>query len=701
MELLKHLEILYNDSANPCYFTDWETDRLVFVNGAMQKKLQLFENLAGRKCYEVIHNQETPCEFCAKSHAKEFGFVEQRIYNKVLQSPQRANSLKMEVGGHKLFMTKYFVSSVDERRAEAEHSFEDAMTHCIEILGEVEQDKAIASFIELLGKFYSAEVCYIYEFDKDHASITQHYHWHSQGDYVHLPKNKKELRFILGCLAQEKHSDIFEIEPSSLGLVEDLLAEKILTQYNISNAVVSKLKDKSGNILGLVGMNNCSEPVYDRRLLTAISRFVTDHFSRQSMISTLATINDVDLLTGFYNRNVYAKKIVELQEHSPNSLGVLFVNLNGLRKTNEYFGFDVGDQQIKKAVHLLREFYSEDFYRISGDEFVAFLENYEKEVFLEKVNSLQRKLRDTTQESAFSVGSSWDSGYYQVTELVKIADTIMVINKQEYYFNAMSDSQEIQNAVMQEVFRAIAEDEFLVYLQPQINLDTEEVVGAEALIRRFDKKNNRMVFPDHFIPLYEMNNVIRHVDLYMVRKISQILFNWRSNQQELPISINLSRVTLTEFGIVKTIGDIVDQYGVPHELIVIEVTERVGMIENEVTMNLVDEFKAAGFRLSLDDFGSAYSNIVTLADIAVDEVKIDKSLVDNLISNPKNRIIVKNMLLMCNELENIFTLAEGIETEEQAEFLRSVHCQLGQGYLYSRPIPNEEFYEKYLLATAE
>lgn len=112
--------------------------------------------------------------------------------------------------------------------------------------------------------------------------------------------------------------------------------------------------------------------------------------------------------------------------------------------------------------------------------------------------------------------------------------------------------------------------------------------------------------------------------------------------------------------------------------------------------SLVEEFKNNGFRISLDDFGCAYSNIVTLAQIEFDEVKIDKSLVDDLITNPKNRVIVKNMLLMCHELENTHTLAEGIETKEQADYLRSVNCHLGQGYYYAKPMPNEEFFEKYI-----
>ncbi len=401
-------------------------------------------------------------------------------------------------------------------------------------------------------------------------------------------------------------------------------------------------------------------------------------------------------MTGFYSREKYTEKLIELDENPPKNLGVLFVNINGLRTTNEYLGYDEGDAQLKSTSSTLTEYFHGYFYRVTGDEFVGFVPNCDEDIFEETVLSLQDRLKAQHNEAAFSLGHSWEQGNYSITEMIKIADTVMVINKQSYYADSLKNAEKVNNSMLQDLFRAIAEEEFLIYLQPQIDLTTEKIVGAEALIRRFDKSKNKMIFPDQFIPIYEKKSVIRHVDLFVLRKVCQLKQSWKDIDQELAISVNLSRVTLMEHGIVKTVTDIVDEYQVPHHLIIIEITERIGLIENDVANTLVRDFKANGFRLSLDDFGCAYSNIVTLAQIEFDEVKIDKSLVDNLISNPKNRVIVKNMLLMCNELENTHTLAEGIETQEQAEFLRSVNCHLGQGYLYSRPIPVEEFEEKYI-----
>ncbi len=190
--------------------------------------------------------------------------------------------------------------------------------------------------------------------------------------------------------------------------------------------------------------------------------------------------------------------------------------------------------------------------------------------------------------------------------------------------------------------------------------------------------------------------IIRHVDMFVIESVCKLLKTWISEGKEIPISVNLSRVTLQEYGIVDSIVEICDRYQIPHHLLVVEVTERIGLIENDIASALIETFKSHGFHISLDDFGCAYSNIITLAQIEVDEVKIDKSLVDHIITNPKSRILVRNIVSMCNELEGSATLAEGIETKEQAQLLHEFGCRLGQGYYYSRPLPVEEFYQRYI-----
>ncbi|MFI3253490.1 MAG: GGDEF domain-containing phosphodiesterase [Eubacteriales bacterium] len=668
------------------------------MNQIFKKKFQVFDDYTGKKCYEVLPSTTGSCAVCEKLPVKQGEFLAHRVYINTLGAYLRSNSTIHQVNGREILMTKFFLTAHDEQQVIANETFEEAMTKCIEVLAMTDQGEAINGFLNLLCEFYASQYAYIWEFDSENACFTNKYLCHrEQGESPVFSSDIEEIfeEYLVNYLQNDNKHQVITLNLQNVdGKTPSTL--KILQEHGMSNLVLNKLWHKDGSLMGIIGMSNLTKPMFDDRLLKAISHTVMEKFNEQSLRNALNSLNEMDLLTGFYNRNKYAEKLEELHQNPPKQLGILFVNLNGLRKTNEYFGFEVGDEQIKGTSLILREFFADDFYRISGDEFVAFLCNVEKEGFEEKVSLLHTRLKTDNSESAFALGHAWGAGSYSVTDLVKVADTVMTVNKQAFYSSNFSERKEIGNILLQELLQAIVEDEFLVYLQPQLNLATETVVAAEALIRRFDKKQQKMIFPDQFIPLYEKNSIIRHVDLFVVRKVCQLLQEWKHYGKTLPISVNLSRVTLMEHGIVDTISDIVDEYQIPSDLIVIEITERIGLVENEVTSSLVENFKAKGFRLSLDDFGCAYSNIITLAQIDVDEVKIDKSLMDNVLSNTKNNVIVKNILSMCNDLGGTSTLAEGIETEEQAEFLRLAQCEMGQGYLYSRPIPNEEFFEKYI-----
>ncbi len=669
MDLLEYLEKTYNDCSNPCFVQDYETEELLFVNQSLEKKFQIFQSYHGKSVAEVFRGFVEKEDFCDKTLAVDGDYVEKRIYSNGLQAHLRSNTTLLNKCGRKLLMTKYFMTSVDKKRADSEHTFDHAMSQCLEILRNPDRQQCMQGLLSLLCQFYSCELAYICEYNNNNSSLTEKYYYNNQENS--FPKTHKETiakEEFLTWLQESQSKEIITLEAQNNQSKEGQALEKL----GLDNITLHKLTRPDESLLGMVCLSNRTQPIYDDRLLKVISHFVMERYSEENTLKIIESLNERDMLTGFFNRRKYGERLVELQRNPPKTLGVLFINLNGLRKTNEYFGFEVGDVQIKKTAGILQDYFTEEFYRISGDEFVGFMTDWNKADFGGKVDELHEHLKSTTNEVNFSIGHSWDSGQYNVSNLVKVADTVMVVNKQAFYFNALHDNEDILDTILRDLFRALAEDEFLVYLQPQINLDTEEVVGAEALIRRYDRKHQKMVLPDNFIPLYEKNSIIRHVDLFMIRKVCQILMDWNHHQHAMPISVNLSRVTLMEHGIVNTITEILDEYDVPHELIVIEITERIGIVESEVTKELVDNFKEQGFRLSLDDFGCAYSNIVTLSQIAVDEVKIDKSLVDNLISNSKNRVIVKNMLLMCNELEDTFSLAEGIETEEQAEGLTIV-----------------------------
>ncbi|MFI3253619.1 MAG: bifunctional diguanylate cyclase/phosphodiesterase [Eubacteriales bacterium] len=696
MELYNYLQMISNDCSNLVYFSDLASDELIFINQAMERRFQIFEDYRGKKNQEILSNYLDYCGNDTKERAMRGEDVVENVKCLSNDTILRSHTSVVELHGTRLLMGKLFLTAQDNLQGDSDISFEDSLKKCLTALAIPDKENSIQSLLKLLGEFYASEVAFVYELDKKDLNLSQTFAWCAKDTKASLPtiNDTSKMNEFLEWI--QSNEGIINID--NMSELEQAGSEEVrmFTKHNIQNITLNKLWNEDGTLLGIMGVSNRKKPFFDDRLLKTISLFIVERFHELSTSRTLKKLSETDLLTGFYNRSKYSEKLTEIHENRPKSLGVVFVNLNGLRKTNEYLGFEMGDLQIKQTAIVLREYFPGVFYRISGDEFVGFLEDCDKANFEEKVNNLQVKLKAEHHESTFSLGHSWATGSYTVSELIKVADTVMVINKQAFYSSTFREDKEVSNAILQDLFQAIAEDEFLVYLQPQINLETQEVVGAEALIRRFDKKKQKMIFPDHFIPFYEKNSIIRHVDLFVIRKSCLILLEWLHLDRAIPISVNLSRVTLMEHGIVDTISGILDEYKIPHELIIIEVTERIGLVENEVASSLVEEFKDKGFKLSLDDFGCAYSNIVTLATLTVDEIKIDKSLVDHITTNPKNATIVQYMLAMCNDLDDTHTLAEGIETEEQADFLRAAHCHLGQGYLYSRPIPNDEFFLKYI-----
>ncbi|MFI3250274.1 MAG: GGDEF domain-containing phosphodiesterase [Eubacteriales bacterium] len=693
MDWLERCDVILDQHQLPCFLADVATRRIFYANGKLAKMFGGKENLLGKIYQEAITDDNATVTSCTLPNWDVIDFYEMEIYNNVVGHGFRVNlTIIKELQPAVIFCS---LAPVGTKKRD-EFSFEQTITQCITALqGDVEQKTN--DLLEILGKYYEAEKTYLYMLDTAKEEISCENSWKVNPDVTITPalSQKIDVKILTDWLAMRNEVNIVEAARGHLDVDEKTLSGQVLNAFEIDDVVVSVVEDKKRDPLALIAVTNRKRKSADLRLLQSVSRFIEPDVTQSEEEHSIELMNDRDILTGFYNRTTYARKVEELQANPPKSIGVFLANVNGLRKINAEYGYAKGDSFIKKAAEIIKEYFKTTIYRIAGDEFVAFFPDVEKEKFENTVLALREKLKQDDSH-LFALGHAWGNGRFDCGKLIRESDTMMYINKQEYYHTSNRRYDEISDSTLSDLLSFLDDKEFMVYLQPQVRLKDSSLYGAEALIRRFDKKNNKMVFPDQFIPLYEQKSVIRHVDLFVVEEVCQLLAAWTKHGKEIPISVNLSRVTLQEYGIVETIVEICDKYAVPHELLVIEVTERVGLIENNVASALISAFKVHGFNISLDDFGCAYSNIVTLAQIQVDEVKIDKSLVDNLTTNKQNHILVKNVLTMCNELDDTSTLAEGIEDEHQAKMLHELGCHLGQGYFYSRPIPVSEFEEKYI-----
>lgn len=246
-----------------------------------------------------------------------------------------------------------------------------------------------------------------------------------------------------------------------------------------------------------------------------------------------------------------------------------------------------------------------------------------------------------------------------------------------------------------ELINSIKNNEFIIFLQPKFDTITEKIVGAEALIRKL--KDGKIIMPNEFIPQYEKTGVITKLDTYVLEEVCKLQRKWRNlNLPLLPISINESRHHLKNKNHIKELKKILSKYDADANLIELEMTETTVVEDILVAKGAAEAVKKLGFIVSMDDFGTGYSAFNILKDIEIDILKIDKEFFKNLENNKRAQIIIETIIQMCKKLK-IKTVAEGIETKEQVEFLKKIGCDIIQGYYFSKPITITEFEEKYLV----
>lgn len=411
-----------------------------------------------------------------------------------------------------------------------------------------------------------------------------------------------------------------------------------------------------------------------------------------------------DANTGLFNANGYmASGNYFLQQGKLHQYTAMYLNLKNFRYVNNQAGNRNGDAVIKGFALALMGIVKEDEVaaRLGGDNFTLLVKKERRDEVISFLSNIPISIEKNGTNLTFEISTR--AGVYDIEPgdtmphimncisaaigLAKQSTTpdIVIFNKD--IVQKISRAHEIAAALPD----AIKNREFLVYFQPKVNLETSEICGCEALVRWF--RDGKLISPAEFIPVFERDGNICALDFYMLEGVCRHIKEWEElGLEPVPVSVNFSKTHLHNPKIAEEILAVLKKYNVDSKYIEIELTEMSDFSDYNAFKNLVTEMKNNGVLTSIDDFGTGYSSLNLLTDFMFDIVKLDKSFFDNIIkSNSKtDEIVVRNMLRMIKELD-MKAIAEGVETPEQARFLKEINCTMVQGYLFDKPLPADEF----------
>ena len=420
-----------------------------------------------------------------------------------------------------------------------------------------------------------------------------------------------------------------------------------------------------------------------------------------------------DPLTGAENLLRFRQRLTDALHHTGGSVAAL--SIRQFPFLAELFGTEKTEQllcRIRETMELhIRK--DEFFCRDTEDRFYLFLQETDRSAVRGRLEALlgemerNAKIGGTDYQLAFYCGVAMsgvcDDPEETAVNLMSHVQFALDSAKGAHssyiwFFDAeLHKKEELENYIEGHMHQALRDGEFRLFLQPKKNLHSGMLDGAEALVR-WKTGAGKMIFPDQFIPLFERNGFCVELDLYMAEQACRQIRAWiDEGKNPVAISVNQSKRLFFEADYVQRLTDLVKKYDVPARLITLEILEGLALENADELNEKIRRLQARGFRVSLDDFGSGYSSLNTLVRLKIDELKLDRGFLLSAqgAEQARARLIMKHVAAMAQQL-NISVVAEGVETEADEQMIRSIGCDTGQGYLYSRPVSAAEFDEKYM-----
>ena len=409
-----------------------------------------------------------------------------------------------------------------------------------------------------------------------------------------------------------------------------------------------------------------------------------------------------DLLTGLYNKNIFEIKVNELIQNTDLEYYMVCTDIKNFKLINEYFGEKTGDEILISLAKILdNEFKNNDlvvYSRLQGDKFAIFLPKYvyEKSNIYNKLKVVSKMIDNLNVYLYMGIYpvSKNDNVVSVMIDNASLASSLIKTDYKKFinfYDDDIKASMVNENRLVNSFYEALKRKEFVFYIQPQIS-NEGKVLGGEALVRWI--RDGEIVPPGKFISVFEKTGLISELDKFVWEQAVKKLKDWKEKGIDYYLSINLSIADFFSMDIFKVITGLVRKYNVDPKKLKLEITESVFVGNTRMLNETINKFKKDGYIIEMDDFGSGYSSLNMLKSIDVDVIKMDMGFLYDEDKLNKSRLILKTLINLSKEL-GLEVVTEGVETESQKEYLKSIGCDIFQGYYFDKPMSIEEFEKKY------
>ncbi|EIS9207131.1 bifunctional diguanylate cyclase/phosphodiesterase [Clostridioides difficile] len=480
---------------------------------------------------------------------------------------------------------------------------------------------------------------------------------------------------------------------------------KLSEEYSVLSNQIVFISEKHSN----AKLYSFATALFIYLIFSTISLLIWEYYNKKRFKRIFYTDN----LTKIKNQVAFENRAIEILHNASNKEYVLLnIDIDNFKYINDTHGYEYGDKVLIIVAAALSKTFNikETCARIGSDNFVI-LAKY-RDSLLEDIremltNAIISELdMNVTQTISYCIGAYLveidNLGYKSINSMMDKANIAHKASKTRgisstvWYNENLLKQLQMENSIYNYMYKAIENEEFHMYLQPKFQISSLNVVSAEALVRWFSPELG-FLSPDEFIPLFEKSGFIIELDFYMLKKACSFVKKtfMKKNQYTYPIAVNFSRVTIYQNSFYQRFLDTVKEYEIPFKYIEIEVTESAFNEISQPVISILEELKKLGFLISMDDFGSGYSSLSLLCSLSINGLKLDKSLLKETFNREKVYSIIQCIIEMSHRI-GMSVVCEGIETKKDLEFLNTVKCDVGQGFYFSKPIEEKEFFNKYI-----